>query len=228
MEKLFRTSAWLFAILLAVGMIGIIGCGGDDDDDDDDTVAATLNSTDPADGGTVSAGGMLTMTFSADPGAVTVNGQAADGTGTKRTYTIPVADAGQSKTYAISWADGDESVTLTVGEVDTTPPSLVGSSPVEDGDEDVEYDGLTEIKLTFSEAMNTTASRVIEIMPAGGSSLKWTVTWEEGDTVAVLTAGKGSSLSAETEYEVKATAPTDKAGNKIDDVVITFTTRAKE
>lgn len=228
MEKLFRTSAWLMAVLFVVGMVGLIGCGNDDDDVVEE--AAVLDKTTPEDGGTLPANGEVSLSFSKAPDSVEVNGTAVTAAKTTRVSLADLGASPGSLTLDISWepGGGSASITLTITALDDTPPELVGSDPVSDGDDDVEYEGLEVIKLTFNEALDTTVSRVIEIAPDGGDSLKWGVTWEDGDTVAVLTAGKGGGLSAETKYEVIAKGPTDKAGNAADDVVITFTTRAKE
>jgi hypothetical protein len=226
MQKLFRTSAWFMVVLLAVGL-GFVGCG---DDDDDDAVAPTpvLQSTTPASGATVAGNASVTLTFDVKPDSVSVNG--VDFPAAKAT----VVNLGQlslpegATTLNIAWTGGDggsSTLALVIAASDTVVPTVVSSSPANNA-QNVEYDGLTEITITFSEALNTTASRSITVSPDGGSALNWTIAWSAGDTVATLTAGTGGDLTAETTYKV-AGSISDVAGNK-GTVDVTFTTRAKE
>jgi hypothetical protein len=225
MHKLLQTSAWVMALILAIGMIGLVGCG-DDDDDDDAEVTAAITATNPADGGNIAAGGTVTITFDEAATGVMVNGVAAAGAGKNWSFVVPEADAGQTKAYTITLDNGDGgAITLNVGAIDRDPPVL-DASDLEDGDEDVEYEGLEEIKLMFSEPLDTVKSRAITIAPDGGDALKWSVAWEDGDATAVLSAGKGATLGAETTYVISGNIA-DPAGNE-GEVDITFTTRAKE
>ncbi len=228
MQKLFQTSAWLMVVLFAVAMVGFIGCG---DDDDDAAATPQLTKTAPEDGSDIAANGEVTLSFDIAPDSVTVNGVEFTAAKNVKVDLSALSLSTGSQTLNIEWTGGDggsATLTLNITAVDNDPPVLDSSEPVADGDEDVEYEGLEEIKLHFNEALDTTASRVISIAPDGGDALPWSVSWEDDGATAVLSAGKGGALTAETTYVITATAPTDKAGNAAGDVTITFTTRAKE
>lgn len=214
-----KSLRWLFPIaapILAISMTAFLAACGGDDDDDGDTTPAVLQSSAPADGATVPQGSIVTLNFDKNPGAVTVNGTAAEGSGKKRTFTVTQAS------NAIAWDNGGTAtLNFTLTEPDTTPPSLSSSSP-KDGATGVDPDDINQngIMLTFNE----TISKSDLMVSKDGDNLGW-ISSAEGDTVT-LNATPANPLVNETTYEVSGSVE-DASGNS-GDVSISFTTKAKD
>ncbi len=73
-----------------------------------------LLSTEPADGGSLPEGDLFVMSFSDDPGPVTVNGIAADVLASRATWYTEGLAAGEQVVLDIVWNDGSTTITLTV------------------------------------------------------------------------------------------------------------------
>jgi len=222
MQKLFRLTALFIAAMLVVW---VVGCGDDDDDDDDGGTVAAVTAVTPADGSTVVANTSIEVTFDNAPeaGSVTINGKAATLTGKK----AKVDNAGLSEgtqTVAISWTStngdaGSYSVSYTVEPEDTTPPSLVSSTP-EDGATNVSPDDVNSgVELEFDEEVSGTLALMIEDTP-----LNWKFSFD-GTTVTGQPL-KGADVGFEKTYVIEGTVE-DGANNETE-VSITFTTEAKE
>ena len=214
MKLFFRTLAIVMTALFAVYMVG---CGGDDPEPTPD---AEFQSADPADGGEVPSNGSIKVTFTENPGDLTVSAGTASGTGKTRTITGPF-DVG-ALALTIEWTNGDGSTTLnyTVAAADETAPEVTGSSP-EDGAKNVDPADVFEdgIEVTFSESVTGDL-----MLMDGDDDVGWT-SKTDGDMIT-LTGNAGQELSNETEYEVAGMVK-DGAGNEAE-VSITFTTKAKE
>jgi len=193
----------------------MVACSSDDGGDGGDETA-TLTAANPADGSEVPEGATITLTFSSDPGAVTVNGAAAAGAGAARTFTL-----GADGALSITWDGGAHSLTYTVLAPDNTPPSLVKVTPDVDGASDVDPADLADgLALEFDEPVD--ADEVV--ISTGGTALAWVPT-VDGNTIT-LQANADDPIVNETEYEVTGAA-VDLAGNSTD-ISISFTTKAKE
>ena len=164
---------------------------------------ASLLATVPGDGLAVAEGTTVTLTFDSDPGIVIVNGIAAQGSGTVRTFPVAV-DGGM----AISWgASSTAALEYLVIHPDVTSPELVSVDPRVVGKTDVDpaefADGLG---LQFSEPVsfeNLTIS-------TGGSALIWVATTD--GTTLTLNANPDDPVVTETRYEVVGSV-VDRAGN---------------
>ena len=214
-----RTSLrWLSLFMAPALVISLsalmVACGGDDEVADEDV---TLVSTSPEAGATVNENSPVTLTFSGDPGTVTVNGGAAEGAGSTRTFNVTQAS------NDIQWDTG--SSTLTFGKVDPPDeiaPTLTGVDPDVQGATDVEPGDLSDgLALTFDEDIDDTDELAIS---TGGSALNWVPTID-GDTVT-LQFNADDPIVNETEYDVEGTV-LDAAGNETD-ISFSFTTKAKE
>jgi hypothetical protein len=237
MQKLVRALALMMAAMLVVFMVG---CGDDDDDDateDGGTTeeaavepSATTANTSPAAGSEVAPNATLTITLDEAVDAVTVNGNAAAGSGKTWTFALTgLALPPGSATLNIGWTNKDgsagagASVALTVeAEADTTAPTI-DSGSVANNDQDVDPAGLNAdgIKLTFSEDVK---EGDVSIAIEGGDALNWLAEWS-ANSVTIVPA-KGAELGNETTYEVKVSTE-DGSGNKLD-ATLSFTTKGKE
>lgn len=219
MAKLFRTFALVLAALFALSLI--VGCGGDEEEDDA-PAAAEFSSANPASGGTIAANATITLTFSSDPGEVTVSPGSAAGSGKNRTVTGPFPEG--ALTLSVSWTNGDGSTTLnyTVAAADNEAPTVTGGT-VSDGDEDVDPEDINgdgTIEVTFSEEV----SGNIALQTEAGDDVGW-IGKVEG-TKGTLELVKGKEIGNETTYVI-AGKVSDAAGNETE-VSITFTTKGKE
>lgn len=212
-----KSLRWLFPIaapILAISMTAFLAaCGGDDEPDN---TPAVLKSSSPADGATAAEGSTVTLTFDKDPGTVTVNGNATEGSGKTRTFTLMQAS------NAIAWDNGGTAtLTFTLTAPDTTPPSLSSSTPA-NGATDVDPDEINTngIMLKFNEII----SKAELMLSRDGDDLGW-LTSEDGDTVMLLPT-PANPLVNETTYMVSGSVE-DASGNMAD-VSISFTTKAKE
>ena len=211
-----KSLRWLFPIaapILAISMTAFLAaCGGDENGEPD--TPAVLES--PADGATFAEGATVTLTFDKNPGTVTVNGNATEGSGRTRTFTVMQAS------NAIAWDNGG-AVTLTFNLTapDNTPPMLSSSTPA-DGATDVDPDDINTsgIMLKFNETISSAELMVSR----DGDDLGW-ISSVEGDTVT-LNATPANPLVNETAYMVSGSVE-DASGNMAD-VSISFTTKAKE
>ena len=219
MAKMFRTFALVLAALFALSLV--VGCGGGDEEEEE-VAAATFESANPAAGGTIAANQAITLTFSSDPGDVTVAGATVAGGGKTRTVTGPFAEG--ALTLAVSWTNGDGSTSLsyTVAAADNEAPTVTGGT-VSDGDEDVDPEGINSdgvIEVTFSEDV----SGNIALQTEAGDDVGWLGKVE--GTKGTLELVKGKEIGNETTYVI-AGKVSDGAGNETE-VSVTFTTKGKE
>ncbi|MDE0686099.1 MAG: dockerin type I domain-containing protein [Candidatus Poribacteria bacterium] len=181
------------------------------------TPSAGLVSADPPIGSMIAADDIITLTFSSDPGDVTVPGGFVAGSGKRRQVTGPFA-AG-ALTLAVSWTNGDGSISLnyTVKAADNTPPEVTGAT-VSDGEENVDTDALLEdgIKITFSEEVTGN----IALQTEDGDDVGW-IGWVRGKQAALYPVA-GKELSGNTTYVIKGKFA-DAVGNETE-ISITFTT----
>ena len=219
MAKLFRTFALVLAALFALSLI--VGCGGEDDTTDE-PAAAEFSSAAPASGSEIAANATITLTFSSDPGEVTVAGATVTGGGKTRQVAGPFAEG--ALTLAVSWTNGDGSTSLsyTVKAADNTAPTVTGGT-VKDGEEDVDPEAINTdgvIEVTFSEDV----SGNIALQTEAGDDVGW-IGKVEG-TKGTLDLVKGKEIGNETTYVI-AGKVADAAGNETE-VSVTFTTKGKE
>ena len=219
MAKLFRTFALVLAALFALSLI--VGCGGDSADEEE-VAAAEFSSANPASGSTIAANATISLTFSSDPGDVTVSPAGTVGGGGKsRTITGPFAEG--ALTLNVAWTNGDGSTSLsyTVAAADNTAPEVTGGT-VSDGDEDVDPEPINTdgIEITFSEEV----SGNIALQTEAGDNVGWIGTVE--GTKGTLEPVAGKEIGNETTYVVKGKV-SDAAGNETE-VSVTFTTKGKE
>ena len=219
MAKLFRTFALVLAALFALSLI--VGCGGGDDEEEE-VAAAEFSSAAPASGSEIAANATITLTFSSDPGEVTVAGATVTGGGKTRQVAGPFAEG--ALTLAVSWTNGDGSTSLsyTVKAADNTAPTVTGGT-VSDGDEDVDPEDINgdgTIEVTFSEEV----SGNIALQTEAGDDVGW-IGKVEG-TKGTLELVKGKEIGNETTYVI-AGKVADAAGNETE-VSVTFTTKGKE
>ena len=219
MAKLFRTFALVLAALFALSLI--VGCGGDEDPEEE-AAAAEFSSAAPASGSEIAANTNIVLTFSSDPGEVTVAGATVTGGGKTRTVAGPFAEG--ALTLAVSWTNGDGSTSLsyTVKAADNEAPTVTGGT-VSDGDEDVDPEDINgdgTIEITFSEDV----SGNIALQTEAGDDVGW-IGKVEG-TKGTLELVKGKEIGNETTYVI-AGKVADAAGNETE-VSVTFTTKGKE
>jgi len=219
MVKLFRTFALVLAALFALSLI--VGCGGGDTTTDE-PAAAEFSSAAPASGSEIAANATITLTFSSDPGEVTVAGATVTGGGKTRQVAGPFAEG--ALTLAVSWTNGDGSTSLsyTVKAADNTAPTVTGGT-VKDGAEDVdpvEINDAGVIEVTFSEEV----SGNIALQTEAGDDVGW-IGKVEG-MKGTLDLVKGKEIGNETTYVI-AGKVADAAGNETE-VSVTFTTKGKE
>ena len=218
MAKLFRTFALVLAALFALSLI--VGCGGDEEEEE--AAAAEFSSAAPASGSEIAANTNIVLTFSSDPGEVTVAGATVTGGGKTRTVAGPFAEG--ALTLAVSWTNGDGSTSLsyTVKAADNEAPTVTGGT-VSDGDEDVDPEDINgdgTIEITFSEDV----SGNIALQTEAGDDVGW-IGKVEG-TKGTLELVKGKEIGNETTYVI-AGKVADAAGNETE-VSVTFTTKGKE
>lgn len=219
MAKLFRTFALVLAALFALSLI--VGCGGGEDPTDE-PAAAEFSSAAPASGSEIAANATITLTFSSDPGEVTVAGATVTGGGKTRQVAGPFAEG--ALTLAVSWTNGDGSTSLsyTVKAADNTAPTVTGGT-VSDGDEDVDPEAINSdgtIEIDFSEEV----SGNIALQTEAGDDVGW-IGKVEG-MKGTLELVKGKEIGNETTYVI-AGKVADAAGNETE-VSVTFTTKGKE
>ena len=219
MAKMFRTFALVLAALFALSLI--VGCGGGEEDTEE-VAAAEFSSAAPAGGSEIAANATITLTFSSDPGEVTIAGATVTGGGKTRQVAGPFAEG--ALTLAVSWTNGDGSTSLsyTVKAADNEAPTVTGGD-VSDGAEDVdpeELNGAGTIEITFSEEV----SGNIALQTEAGDDVGW-IGDVEG-TKGTLDLVKGKEIGNETTYVI-AGKVADAAGNETE-VSVTFTTKGKE
>lgn len=219
MAKLFRTFALVLAALFALSLI--VGCGGGEEDEEE-VAAAEFSSAAPASGSEIAANATITLTFSSDPGEVTVAGATVTGGGKTRQVAGPFAEG--ALTLAVSWTNGDGSTSLsyTVKAADNEAPTVTGGT-VDDGEEDVDPEAINSdgmIEVTFSEEV----SGNIALQTEAGDDVGW-IGKVEG-TKGTLELVKGKEIGNETTYVI-AGKVADAAGNETE-VSVTFTTKGKE
>ena len=180
--------------------------------------AAKLSSATPAAGATIAVNATITLTFSSDPGEVTVAGAVVIGGGRTRTVVGPFAKG--ALTLAVGWTNGNGSTSLSyiVKAADNTAPTVTGGT-VRDGDEDVDpekINGDGKIEVTFSEEV----SGNLALQTEGGKDVGWLGSVR--GTTGTLELVSGKEIGAETTYVIKGRV-SDAAGNRTE-VRITFTT----
>lgn len=221
MNRLLRTLALVVSAMLVVFMIG---CGGDEEDGDD-VVEATFASSNPADGGELASNASLTLTFSAAPENVTVNGKPATVAGKTATLAGPHAGSGPTA-FAIAWDNGpggnagSHTLNLNVLAPDTTAPTVTKKN-FDSKDADPEPLNTDGVEIEFSE---TIAKSSLKLTLEDGTDLGWLP--EVADNKVTFTPLKGKELGNETTYIVQGSVE-DAAGNKTD-VKETFVTKGKE
>ena len=222
MNRLLRTLALVVSAMLVVFMV--VGCGSDEEEEPD-VVAANFVSSTPADGGDLPSNGTLTLTFSAVPENVTVNGKAATVSGKTASLAGPHAGSGTTA-FAIAWDNGPDgsagsaTVSLNVIAPDTTAPTVTKKN-FADKDADPEPLNTDGIVIEFSE---TIASSTLKLTLEDGTDLGWLP--EVADNIVTFTPLKGKELGNETTYKVAGTVK-DAAGNETT-VDETFVTKGKE
>jgi hypothetical protein len=217
MRNSLRWLSLFMAPALVISLSALmVACGGDDGEGGGDDATAVLNVVNPADGSTVPENSTVTLTFDKDPGAVTVNGAAAAGAGTSRTFTVTAA------ANSIAWDNGGaQTVNYTLTAPDTTPATLSSVSPDVKDATDVDPADLADgIELTFSEDVDVDEL----LISTGGSALAW-INTTDGAVVTMQDAGDDPIVN-ETTYDVEGTV-VDLGGNETD-VSFSFTTKAKE
>ena len=217
MRNSLRWLSLFMAPALVISLSALmVACGGDDGEGGGDDATAVLNVVSPADGSTVPENSTATLTFDKDPGAVTVNGAAAAGAGTSRTFTVTAA------ANSIAWDNGGaQTVNYTLTAPDTTPATLSSVSPDVKDATDVDPADLADgIELTFSEDVDVDEL----LISTGGSALAW-INTTDGAVVTMQDAGDDPIVN-ETTYDVEGTV-VDLGGNETD-VSFSFTTKAKE
>jgi len=217
MRNSLRWLSLFMAPALVISLSALmVACGGGDDEGGGDDATAVLNVVNPADGSTVPENSTVTLTFDKDPGAVTVNGAAAAGAGTSRTFTVTAA------ANSIAWDNGGaQTVNYTLTAPDTTPATLSSVSPDVKDATDVDPADLADgIELTFSEDVDVDEL----LISTGGSALAW-INTTDGAVVTMQDAGDDPIVN-ETTYDVEGTV-VDLGGNETD-VSFSFTTKAKE
>jgi hypothetical protein len=217
MRNSLRWLSLFMAPALVISLSALmVACGGGDDEGGGDDATAVLNVVNPADGSTVPENSTVTLTFDKDPGAVTVNGAAAAGAGTSRTFTVTAA------ANSIAWDNGGaQTVNYTLTAPDTTPATLSSVSPDVKDATDVDPADLADgIELTFSEDVDVDEL----LISTGGSALAW-INTTDGAVVTMQDAGDDPIVN-ETTYDVEGTV-VDLGGNETD-VSFPFTTKAKE
>ena len=103
-------------VLACLFTVYIVSCG--EREDDDEITPVGLVSTEPADGSTIDANGIITVTFTDVPGNVSVNIGTVKRAGTTITISGPFNPG--RLTLTITWEDGAQTLTYTV----TTPKSV--------------------------------------------------------------------------------------------------------
>ena len=189
------------------------------DNQEEAATAAKFFSATPAAGSTIAVNAAITLTFSSDPGEVTVAGAVVTGGGRTRTVVGPFAKG--ALTLAVSWTNGDGSTSLSyiVKAADNTAPTVTGGT-VRDGDEDVDpekINGNGKIEVSFSEEVIGN----IALQTKGGDDVGWL--GQVRGTKGTLELGKGKEIGNETTYVIAAKVA-DAAGNETE-VSITFTTQ---
>jgi hypothetical protein len=225
MIKMKRTIQTL-AILIAIALLAIwiVGCG-----EEEGEPAGTVTAVDPPAGSEIAANQAIKITFDNAVDAVMVDGVAA--TGSAKNWTFQGDLTGKTG-ISITWtnkdtdatAGGPHPVAYTVKAADTTPPDVTGSTPA-DGDDDLDPEELNEdgIEIEFSEPV----TKVTVEVTVEGETLKWTVETSDDGMTATAIMLPGGDIPYESEVVVIVNAQ-DAAGNKMDEVEITFTTAAKE
>ena len=211
-----KSLRWLFPIAASIMTLSLsvfmAACGGDDDPVDE--TPAVLQS--PADGETFAEGATVTLEFDKNPGTVTVNGNATEGSGKTRTFKVTQA------TNAIAWDHGgNATLTFTLTAPDETPPTLTESSPA-NGATDVDPAPINDpaggITLTFNETISKQ-----ELMLSEGDDEHRSVVSVEDNVVTVKPL---DPLVNETTYTVSGTVE-DASANSTN-VSVSFTTKAKD
>ena len=111
----------LSLVLICLSTVYIMSCGSRDEGDE---VASTvLVSANPADGGTIDANGIITVTFDSIPENVSVNVGVVKKSGTRVTISGPFTPG--PLTLEITWTDGIQTLTYTVAT-----PTSAGTNPI--------------------------------------------------------------------------------------------------
>ena len=170
--------------------------------------------------GDLTSTGSITVTFSSDPGYVTVSAGTVTGAGKTRTISGPFAVGALS--LVLAWTNGDGSQTLTYNIIapDVTAPEVVSSYP-QDGAEGVDPKTVFEdgIVVIFNEDVFGDL-----MLLDGDDDVGWISSFFQDDRVT-LDGVAGAELGYETEYTIIGKV-SDAAGNETD-VHITFVTQAE-
>ena len=107
MRILFKLSG---LALICLFVVHIVSCGQREEDNEVDAIA--LVSTEPSNGSTINANGIITVTFDGVPSNVSVNVGVLKQLGTTVTISGPFTPGPLS--LSITWADGAQTLTYTV------------------------------------------------------------------------------------------------------------------
>jgi hypothetical protein len=220
----------IFALLMAASMlIWIAGCGEDDEEEAEPPV---VQSTNPAEGGSIPANASISVTFDQTMESVEITIPGVTGTITGipgKTATFkpaqPMAEGAHAATITGTSKDGADleavTVNFTATALDEEPPTLVGAScdpnDGEDGVDPADYPEAIEIAL--NDNVGVTEAKVIASEP------EFDFLPEFSDGVLTLTFMQYSMPNEQT-FEITVEAK-DAAGN-VAELDYSFTTMAKE
>ena len=190
------------------------------------TVAAVTAVTPPA-GSQIAPNQEITIAFDNPVTNVTVDGIRAIGSGKAWKFK---GDLTGKRGINIVWTNEDGSaggpypIAYTVRVVDREPPRIASSHP-KDGAKDQDPEKLNEDSMEIK--FNEPVKKATVLVTIEGEQLKWTTELSDDKTRAYIVMLKGGELPYEAEIVLVVTA-VDPAGNRLEDVEITFTTQAKE
>lgn len=219
MQKLFRISGLLVALMMVVW---IVGCG----EEEEAAKPGAVVSTTPAEGGTIAADGTLSVAFDNAVASVAVSPGFAAATSADGGITWTAKGSGlKSGAFTITWKSKDDSsgtktVNLKVGVADTQAPKVASSSP-KDGESGVDPAKVTKIEIEFDEDV---ASATSKVQAVGGDVLQSKAD-VAGKKVTINFLG-GAKLTNEAKYEVSGKVK-DANGNE-GDYKITFEMMKKQ
>jgi hypothetical protein len=219
-----KSTIQTLAILIAMTLLAVwlVGCGGED------LTVAVITGANPAEGSEIAANQEITITFDNVATDVTVNGTPAAGSGKSWKWSGTIPEGAQ--TLSVAWTNEDETsgsgtISYTVTAADPDPPVIASSDP-SDGDADLDPEALNAdgMEIKFEEADLKKATVIVSIE---GEALKWAAELQDDNQTVKVVMLKGGEIPYEAEVVLTVTAE-DAAGNKMDEVEITFNTAAKE
>jgi len=134
-----------------------------------------------------------------------------------------IADSQGFITFSQAYGSSDAVAIRQGAGVDTTPPSIISAIP-SNGATGVEP--TQHVTITFSEAMNETATKSAFSMSQGGAPVAGSVTWQAGDTIMVFSPSQVFDYGTRYFANV-STGASDVAGNQLQSQFsIGFTTKS--